>query len=238
MDTYLSGAAAQEAFVAIQWSLANANNANGGSGDVSADRLDDIAQQVKDEHGGESDENFTYKAILPVYQSIMPGIYSHINYAINTHDQPDVLERTTSEQGDRNRGRAQRLWDGQKRPFGYSVDEYPFASKVEGGYGANTFLALDIEQDIQGFQIRALYVFIKVGDKYLVELESENSHPNPYGPAFYKYNNKDKTWEPSAKIIYAPEFFKKPVPKPEPVESPYPIAAIIALFAGALRFAF
>ena len=131
MDTHLTGEAAQEAFASLQWSIGN--NARGGNVDVSAARLDAMAQIAMGEHGGESDANFTIKAILPIYESIMPGIYGHTNYAINKLRYPRYLERDIPENTDINRRKALKAWGGYLRGPVFSVDEYPYASTVQGG---------------------------------------------------------------------------------------------------------
>lgn len=234
MDTHLSGEAAQEAFASIQWSIGN--NSNGGNVDVSADRMDEIAQYAKDEHGGESDANFTIEGILPVYESITPGIYGHTKYAIQGLLYPSVLTRDNPKYTNKKRDQALRPWDNVRRPDGFSVDEYPYASTKEGGKNPitgrlpSTFLASDEEQLIQSIQLGALYAYLGVGERFEVELIGEVTHPDPYGPAFYR-QDENKNWTPSAKIIYGPKFFKRERPSPSPIESPYPIAAMIALFA-------
>lgn len=82
------------------------------------------------------------------------------------NDVPTQLTRATQQVKDANRGAALR---GQpKPPQGYSLDEYPFASSVEGGEGAFVRAVPVGEQNYQGGVLSRFYQLndIQVGDKY------------------------------------------------------------------------
>lgn len=230
MDTYLSGEAAQNAFSQLQQSLNQRNY--GILTDISSNFLDQIAQNELESHGGESDENFTIKGVYPVYETITPSIYGHIRYAQNVQGYSNVLIRAFPGENKRiNRPLALRGWSTNNRVLGYSVDEYPVASSIEGGYDlelnrpVSTALVPVGEQEIQRRQLSALYTAINVGDRFLVLPLSNKSYTNPYGYPYFKVS-PDGSWEPGGKIIYAP-ISTTPQAKPAPISKPIPVWPVI-----------
>jgi len=78
--------------------------------------------------------------------------------------QPTRLTRTDVAQRDTNRAEA--LAGHQPAPAGQSLDEYPFASTVEGGAGANVRAVPVAEQNYQGGVLSGAYRHIAVGDQF------------------------------------------------------------------------
>ena len=185
MDTYLSGAAAVEFAKTIQSMMRH-----------SIDVYDRIAQLKKNEHGGESKENFTIniKAILPVWESIMPETYAHIRDAIAA-GKPAVLTRTTPFLGDLNR-RVALAGHKNLHPDINWMDEYPFASTEEGGFGASVREVVIWEQGLQAGQISALYTYVNVGQKFLVWPVSKETYKYYTAPRYYKKHHLEpsKRW--------------------------------------------
>jgi len=209
MDTHLSGAAAQDFFRQLQSASSVGRN-------VSANAADIIAHRTMLEHGGENDENFTIKGVMPVYESVTPSIYGHINYAITGLSYSNVLTRGFPSDRQKHRNLALRPWEKGFIPFGYSPDEYPFAGSYEGGYDTevgrpvHTALVPNWEQGIQAGQLGALYSFLNIGDRYLVLPVPKNINPNPYGYPSYRHN-PNGSFTPVGHLIYHPDY--KPQPK-------------------------
>jgi RHS repeat-associated protein len=110
--------------------------------------------------------------ILYVFEVTTPWIYEHIDYAHKNLGKPLLLNYLGAPFNKPNRRVATKDWRDYKRPFSWSVDEYPFASTLEGGFGASTALVPAVENSIQGGQIKGLQ--LKKGDLLLVKLV-----PNP-----------------------------------------------------------
>lgn len=66
------------------------------------------------------------------------------------------------------------------------VDEYPFASTEEGGYGASLRAVPKWEQEMQRIQIVALYAFVKEGEKFVVLPISAKTYRYKEAPAYYQ----------------------------------------------------
>lgn len=192
MDTHLSGVAAQEFAQQIQ-----------DMGQHSAEVYDHIAQFYKNENGGESDNNFTIKAVLPVYESITPDIYNHINSALS-QGYPQMLTRGVPANTETNRYNAMKEIPRSSRPlvspYILSRDEYPFASTVEGGLAVSTAWVPVWEQNIQSAQISSIYSYVKPGDRFIVDPISKDIYNNTEAPAWYSM----PYWKPSEKIIHTP----------------------------------
>jgi RHS repeat-associated protein len=106
------------------------------------------------------------KKIVPMPYSAIPNIAQHVRDA-QTSGHHFVLTRTSSVFARLNRRNAIR---GSARVLGLSLDEYPFASSVQGGFGASVRPVPALENLIQGGIIAASYYLerIQVGDDYLV----------------------------------------------------------------------
>ena len=101
------------------------------------------------------------------------------------------------------------------------LDEYPFASTVEGGLGASLRLVPAWEQRIQAVQISSLYSTLDIEDKFIVNPISKRYHSDPYGYAYYVIN-PDGSLSPSSTIkkpLYAPGSLDL-LPQYSPIESP------------------
>jgi RHS repeat-associated protein len=209
MDTHLSGAAAQDFLKTIQEMSSH-----------TVDVYDHLAQLKMADHGGESHDNFTVKAIYPIFESITPNIYGHTEYAINKLKYPSILTKDNPKFTQDKRDIALAPWARGKRPDGFSVDEYPYASTKEGGLGtgrpASTFYAPIREQVIQSIAIGALMLYLNENDQFLVLLINKDRHPQPYGPAYY-IEEKDGKRTPSSKLIFAPEAQPQYKPSPSPI---------------------
>ena len=209
MDTYLSGDAAQDFVKTIQGMSAHTINT-----------YDHLAQLKKDDHGGESNQNFTIKAVLPVYESITPGIYGHTRFAQNTMGYDNVLTRTKPGVNSLFRRIALSPWDDNSKSLDptSSIDEYPIASSEEGGWDAeknrpvSTALVPLSEQSTQGGQISALYSAISVGDRFVVVPISNKAHPEPFGYPYFRILEPDGRLEPGGKLIYKPNYVAPPTP--------------------------
>lgn len=99
--------------------------------------------------GGKSNGGGGYQYVLPVYESIMPTIYHHIEYAINDLKFPDVLTKDDPDLTEDKRNLALKFWKNILRPDLFQVDEYPFACTVQGGFGVSTTLVPAWENSIQ-----------------------------------------------------------------------------------------
>jgi RHS repeat-associated protein len=181
MDTYLSGEAAREFFIQVR----NREHQN-------IDYLDSRAQELKDNFGGESDANFTIKGVLPVWESVTPTIYHHTLYAQNEEMYPKVLRKDDPINTERKRKEALYGWNKRgyiKRPWGFSVDEYPLASSMEGGFYMGRFPSTILvpidKQSAQSVQVGGLTSVLNIGDRYLVDPISKEIAPNETQPAYY-----------------------------------------------------
>ncbi len=181
MDTYLSGDAAQEAWREIQSMPAQ-----------SIDVYDRMAQRKVKEHGGESNANGTIKAVLPVFESITPETFAHIRDAVELEGKPLLLTRGFVGIDDLNRPIALRGHKNLNPDINW-LDEYPFASTVEGGFGASVREVAIWEQRLQGGQLSALYTFVNVNQQFLVMLVPESDYKYQIAPRYYKLPG----WEPS-----------------------------------------
>lgn len=79
------------------------------------------------------------QVVLPVYEALTPTIYYHIENAINELGKPKILTKDDPELTNYKRILALKFWKKIRRPIGFSVDEYPFASTKEGGYSHQLF---------------------------------------------------------------------------------------------------
>lgn len=98
--------------------------------------------------------------VFPVSRSVTPNIADNIQAA--TGGAPTVLNRETDpRQIARNRRAALR---GQPRPPpGFSLDEFPFASTLQGGAGARVAPVPVGEQAIQGGSLSSFFQANKIG---------------------------------------------------------------------------
>ncbi len=141
-----------------------------------------MAQYEMDQYGGESDANAPL-AILPVHNiSLRCG--RHIVFAQNELGKPKLLTRGYIGIDAVNRPLAQKgavNYD----PDNYWLDEYPFASTVEGGVGASVMMVDKREQRIQGGQISSMYNWVNPGDRFFVLPISSKEYSYIMGPAYY-----------------------------------------------------
>jgi hypothetical protein len=84
---------------------------------------------------------------------------------------------------------------------GTSCDEFPFASTIQGGYGAVTMCVPTREQYIQGQQLGMLYRKMNIGESFLVIPVPENKKPPPealplVNPYYKPYVPKYITFDP------------------------------------------
>ncbi|TDW97277.1 DUF6443 domain-containing protein [Dinghuibacter silviterrae] len=201
-DTYLSGEAAQDFYRNLTLAGSLGQKIDGNFSDA-------LAQGEKEKYGGESDNNFTIKGAYPVFQSITPSIFGHVNYAINGLGYSNVLTRGFSSNTERQRRLALREWDGYKRPSGYSVDEYPFAGSYEGGLGdadprlPSTALVPVDEQNIQREQLRGLFSLMNAGERFIVYLIPEKQYNAPFANPYWILD-PDGKWRSMGKVIQRP----------------------------------
>lgn len=163
-----------------------------------------------------------YQYVLPVYESIMPTIYHHIEFAINDLNYPDVLTKDFPELTQGKRNQALRFWP--KRPFGWQVDEYPFACTIQGGFGASTTLVPAWENSIQGEQLSALTAVMPIYGRFKIELLSKKEHPSPIGVPYYIVQ-PDGTRKPADKLfpkrnLQLLDQLLQPKPQPKPIPMP------------------
>jgi RHS repeat-associated protein len=104
--------------------------------------------------------------IVPIPAAIIPAVARHVAVAQVSH--PSVLTRTTSAQARMNRRRATAHLP--SAGLGQSWDEYPFASSLQGGFGASVQVVPLLENLIQGGIIGVSYAVqqIVAGDDFLV----------------------------------------------------------------------
>jgi len=238
MDTYLSGQAAQDFFRTLQ----SDENLDFNYGwNVSIGALDAMAQQLKEDNGGESDFNFTIKAVLFVFQSITPQTYQHIHDA-QMAGYPPILTRDKPEFTDpkRDKGLApyppanQTDYQIQQPNITLWNDEYPFASTVEHAFWPSVRPVPMWEQRLQQKQISSLYSYIKPGDKFVVFPMGTDAWPWTSAPA-WRYFPED---------VMSPYIIKNTDPKkntnpwpgelipllrtqPKPDSHPFPILGIL-----------
>lgn len=115
----------------------------------------------------------TRRASIPKLKfdcSRMPTVCGHMVSAID-RGQPSVLRY----EQDSSRAAANRksAYGGYRAGSGRSMDEYPFASTAEGGYGADVRAVPRRENSIQGAQLSNFYRKngMQQGDKYRVDVE-------------------------------------------------------------------
>jgi hypothetical protein len=108
-----------------------------------------------------------YPRVIPMPKSLIPAVAANVSSA-QLVGHPSTLTRTTSIQAELNRSMA--LSGLGSPPTGLSWDEYPFASSVQGGFGAQVRAVPRLENSIQGGIIAACYILegITVGTTYLV----------------------------------------------------------------------
>jgi RHS repeat-associated protein len=174
-DTYLSGQAAQDFFRTIK---------NMRSHTIRT--YDHLAQLKMQQYGGESSYNGTIRAVLPVWESITPETYDHIVYAQNVLNKPRILTRGEPGLNDINRPLAMKNAPMNTDPDKW-LDEYPFASTVEGGLNASVQPVDEGEQRLQAGQLSALYSYLGVGDKFIVVPISKGAHDYQIAPRYYTF---------------------------------------------------
>lgn len=179
-----------------------------------------------------------FKAIMPVYESIIPQTYDHVKYAIGSLNKPRVLSKGDPLNITWNRDQAQGPF--YKRPFGKWLDEYPFASTNEGGPGASTRLVAAWEQRIQGTQIRLLHAKLNINDKYVVVPISRKRFRFKEAPAYFIRDVENRQeYHPGREYIVQPswlnqklenwksEKYKLPLPNIGPVVTPSPLPIFV-----------
>lgn len=113
--------------------------------------------------------------IFPVLKGLTPRIYDFDLYALSTNPYWFVLNYNgpNSRRTDDNRARVKAAWGRlmAAAPAGYELDEYPFASTLQGGTGALGRPVPGGEQRIQSFMLSSFYGVIlkaKPRAKFLV----------------------------------------------------------------------
>lgn len=182
MDTHLGGLAAQQFVSALQTAFTGNKN-------IEVNNLDSYAESVVRQFGGDNEENFKIKAILPVYQSITPQTYRHISDA-QQEGHPSILTVAPRYHNLLNRPLALSPFRGlDYNSLFFWRDEYPFASTIEGGLGASVRAVPIWEQRIQARQIQLVHNSIGVGSKYFVLPISGKIFSGSKAPAFYFVNS-------------------------------------------------
>jgi RHS repeat-associated protein len=135
-----------------------------------ANYVDDVARGAKAvsyiDDAGRIIRNADNLPVLEISRSKMPNIAKNIEIAQQL-GQPSVLTRTT------NPTLITSNRDIATRGFNIiSPDEYPFASTLEGGFGAQVKIVPLKEQQIQGGVLSSFYMknSIQNGDKFLVKV--------------------------------------------------------------------
>lgn len=95
-----------------------------------------------------------------------------------------------------------------------SLDEYPFASTVQGGFGASLRWVPAWEQDLQGNQITSLYSYVMPGEHFFVYTVSSLESPFTVAPAW----NTFPEFKPSKFRVNRPGNYN-PVPLGDQVPS-------------------
>lgn len=105
--------------------------------------------------------------IYHVYEELTPHIYQN-TVAAQASGHPNIL--TYGGSGSGSLRRPQALLGYPKPPTGYSLDEYPYASTLEGGAGSRVMAVPIREQFRQGGQLNAFYSTNRMtaGQKFLV----------------------------------------------------------------------
>jgi RHS repeat-associated protein len=106
--------------------------------------------------------------IVVMPRRVIPNVAENIAPGGGVVGMPPVLTRTTTAAARINRRRA--LQGRGPAGLGYSWDEYPFASSIQGGWGARVERVPALENLVQGGLLGAAYLLesINVGDSYLV----------------------------------------------------------------------
>ncbi len=107
--------------------------------------------------------------VIPMPRSIIPGVAAHIASAQSPPTtKPMLLERCSPGQAVLNRAAA--IKGISSAGPGYSLDEYPFASSIQGGVGASVAAVPFWENCVQGGIIGACYTIEKItpGTPYYV----------------------------------------------------------------------
>ena len=106
--------------------------------------------------------------IVVMPRKVIPNVAENVAPGGGVLGMPPILTRTTTAAARINRRRA--LTGHGSAGLGYSWDEYPFASSIQGGWGARTKRVPALENLVQGGLVGAAYLLegIRVGDSYLV----------------------------------------------------------------------
>jgi hypothetical protein len=199
-----------------------------------------MAQYEMNENGGETDDDFTIKGIYPVYESITPTIYNHILEAQNVEGYPRELRKDDPSLTNAKRLSVTGNWS-SPRPTGFSVDEYPMASTMEGGFYKGRFASsvlVPVEEQInQGIQVGGLLRGLEYKDRFLVQMVNAKEHPEPEGVAYYIESPGGEKW-PSDTQVYTPRN-RQPQnnPAPYPIASPFGLGQILNFLVRGLEFA-
>lgn len=126
-----------------------------------------IKEQMKD--GG-------VKGVHFVSEAVTPNIYKHTLNSFRK-GKPDVLHYDSNKENQAER-RKESLKDIPTKK-GYHRDEYPYASTIEGGQGADVALVPAKENLSQGGSLGALYKTLKSGDGFLVLPVPRDREPDP-----------------------------------------------------------
>jgi Deoxyribonuclease NucA/NucB len=118
-----------------------------------------IKQQIK-ETGG-------VKGIHLVSESVTPNIYRHTLNSFRK-GQPEVLHYDSNKENQAERRKEAMKGYPSRGAEGLQRDEYPYASTIEGGAGADVAYVPSKENSSQGGSLGALYKTLKSGDGFLV----------------------------------------------------------------------
>ncbi|MDT3403602.1 DUF6443 domain-containing protein [Mucilaginibacter terrae] len=139
-----------------------ANSENENSSETSQDNS---AASEQPPGGGNPKEIKTFY----VFELLTPFVYHHIKFAIEVLHKPSLLVFSRLGYNERRR-LALGYWNNPyyKRPFGWQVDEYPFASTLQGGLGASTVLVPAHENSMQGNHLQLMH--FSEGELFRVKL--------------------------------------------------------------------
>jgi hypothetical protein len=126
-----------------------------------------IQKQIKEEGG--------IKGIHFVNESVTPEIYQHTLNSFR-NGKPSVLHYDSDKQNEEDR-RKESLKDIPTKK-GYHRDEYPYASTIEGGKGADVALVPAKENLSQGGSLGVLYRTLNSGDAFLVWPVPKDKEPD------------------------------------------------------------
>jgi RHS repeat-associated protein len=146
-----------------------------------------------------------------VFESVTPEIYKHTVKALKEHPEWRILTYNGGGKSSYANRKAALRGLG-KAGKGLSWDEFPYASTVEGGFGAQVFAAPVPEQIVQGIQLSVLYGRgenrMEAGDKFLIFPVSNMRELQPAPMPI----RREKPWQFPLLPGWIPSLFPKLIP--------------------------